>query len=228
MAEPLRILVIEDEAAIRRFLRSSLDPGTTLLEAETAAAGIQAAARSRPDLILLDLGLPDGDGLEVLRDLRAWSGVPIIVLSARGREADKVAALDGGADDYLTKPFLVGELLARVRVALRHAKRSEPEEPAIRLGDLAIDLVGHTVSRGGELLRLTPIEFRLLALLARHPGRVLTHAAILREVWGPAYEEDTHTLRVHMGNLRRKIEEDPARPSLVRTELGVGYRATED
>ncbi|RYG65666.1 hypothetical protein EON77_18250, partial [bacterium] len=139
----------------------------------------------------------------------------------------KVAALDGGADDYLTKPFLVGELLARVRVALRHARRSEPEETALSVGDLGIDLAGRTVRRGETILHLTPIEYRLLVHLARHPGRVLTHAAILREVWGPAYEEDTHTLRVHMGNLRRKIEEDPARPAIIRTELGVGYRATE-
>lgn len=227
MPEPLRILIIEDEAPIRRFLRASLDPDATLIEAETAAAGLQAAARGRPDLVLLDLGLPDGDGLDVLRELRTWSAVPVIVLSARGRESDKVAALDGGADDYLTKPFLVGELLARIRVALRHARRSDPEEPVVRLGDLTVDLAGRTVVRGGETLRLTPIEFRLLALLARHPGRVMTHAAILREVWGPAYEEDTHTLRVHMGNLRRKIERDPARPAIVRTELGVGYRAAE-
>ena len=225
MPEPLRILAIEDEAAIRRFLRASLGEDAALIEAETAAAGLQAAARTRPDLILLDLGLPDGDGLEVLREIRSWSAVPIVVLSARGREADKVAALDGGADDYLTKPFLVGELLARIRVALRHARRSEPEETTLGLGDLEIDLAGRTVRRGETILHLTPIEFRLLTHLARHPGRVLTHAAILREVWGPAYEEDTHTLRVHMGNLRRKIEEDPARPVLIRTELGVGYRA---
>lgn len=227
MPEPLRILAIEDEAPIRRFLRASLDEETTLLEAENAAAGLQSAARNRPDLILLDLGLPDRDGLEVLRELRSWSAVPVIVLSARGREADKVAALDEGADDYLTKPFLVGELLARIRVALRRAKRGEPEEPVVRLGDLTIDLVGRTATSGERTLHLTPIEFRLLALLARNPGRVMTHAAILREVWGPAYEEDTHTLRVHMGNLRRKIEADPARPALIRTELGIGYRAIE-
>lgn len=219
------MLLIEDEEPIRRFVRAGLGEDAHLIEAGTAAEGLRRAARDHPDLVLLDLGLPDGEGLGVLRDLRSWSELPVIVLSAQGREEDKVAALDGGADDYLTKPFLMGELLARMRVAVRHARRAEPGEPIVALGELTIDLAGRSAARDGETLRLTPIEFRLLALFARHPGRVLTHAAILREVWGPAYEDDTHTLRVHMGNLRRKIERDPSRPEIVRTELGVGYRA---
>lgn len=225
MAEPRRILVIDDEAPIRRFLRASLDPKEfTLFEAEDGTSGIRAVAHKNPEVVLLDLGLPDMDGIEVARQLREWTGVPIIVLSARGQEADKIDALDAGADDYLTKPFGVGELFARIRVALRHAKRDDPPEPLVEAFDVRIDLAKRQVHRDGVEIHLTPNEFRLLAALARHAGRVVTHKQLLKEVWGDAYTEESHYLRVYTGQLRQKLEADPAQPRLIVNEPGVGYR----
>jgi two-component system KDP operon response regulator KdpE len=220
------VLIVEDEPPMRRFLRASLGShGFRLLEAGSAREAIAAATSHNPELILLDLGLPDGDGVELCRRLREWSRVPIIVLSARGHESDKVQALDAGADDYLTKPFGVNELLARMRVALRHAAEvGQPAEPVLDIGALHIDLARRLVTRAGVEVRLTPIEFRILALLARNAGRMLTHRQILQEVWGPGRSEETHYVRVYMANLRRKIEDDPARPRLLVTEPGVGYR----
>ncbi|HEY8141682.1 MAG TPA: response regulator [Kofleriaceae bacterium] len=224
-AGPL-VLIVEDEPPMRRFLRASLGShGFRLVEAGSAREAIAAATSHNPELILLDLGLPDGDGVELCRRLREWSRVPIIVLSARGDESDKVQALDAGADDYLTKPFGVNELLARMRVALRHAAEvGQPAEPVVEIGALHIDLARRLVTRAGVEVRLTPIEFRLLAFLARNAGRMLTHRQILQEVWGPGRGEETHYVRVYMANLRRKIEDDPARPRLLVTEPGVGYR----
>jgi two-component system KDP operon response regulator KdpE len=221
------VLIVEDEPQMRRFLRATLAPrGFRLAEAETAAAGEIAAATHHPDLILLDLGLPDGDGIDLTRRLRGRIQTPIVVLSARGREADKVEALDAGADDYLTKPFGVAELLARMRVALRHAARAagEPEEPIFEVGSLRVDLSRREVTVGGREVALTPIEWKLLVLLVRNAGKVVTHRQILREVWGPGEGHQTHTVRVHMAALRRKIEADPARPRLLVTEPSVGYR----
>jgi two-component system KDP operon response regulator KdpE len=221
------ILVVEDEPQMRRFLRATLEAhGATVLEAETLAQAAMLVPTHHPDLLLLDLGLPDGDGIDFTRRLREWSRVPVIVISARGREADKVAALDAGADDYLTKPFGVNELMARMRVALRHARSAgEPaEESELTFGDLRIDLVRREVERGGAPVHLTPTEYRLLILLARHAGKVLTHPFILREVWGPAYATHSHYVRVHMAELRKKIEPEPSRPRLLLTEPGVGYR----
>ena len=221
------VLVIEDEPPIRRFLRPTLtSQGYRLVEAETGEDGLLQAATRQPDLVILDLGLPDLDGLEVIRRLREWTAVPIIVLSARGSESDKVAALDAGADDYVAKPFAVGELLARARVALRHAASAgrEGAESTFALGDLRVDLLRRRVFVGDAEIRLTPIEYRLLAVLVRHAGKVLTHRQLLQEVWGPAQVEQTHYLRVYMANLRRKLEADPARPRFLRTEPGVGYR----
>ncbi|MBK8232899.1 MAG: response regulator [Candidatus Eisenbacteria bacterium] len=225
------VLLIEDERQIHRFLRPVLEGhGYRVEAAMTGEAGLAAAAAKRPDVILLDLGLPDLDGLEVTRRLREWSRTPIIVLSARGREGDKVAALDAGADDYVTKPFGVPELLARVRVALRHAQDRSPEgsEPVFRVGDLEVDLGRRRVCRGGKEIHLTPIEYRLLAYLVRNSGRVVTHPTLLAEVWGPTFRQETHYLRVFMGQLRRKIEDDPARPRFIRTEPGVGYRLLDE
>ncbi len=226
MTERIRILVIDDEAAIRRFLRSSLPENEYfLLEAETGEAGLRLTATENPDIVLLDLGLPDLDGIEVARRLREWTEVPIIVLSARGRETDKVQALDAGADDYLTKPFGVKELLARIRVALRHSQRGkEPANPVVEADGLRIDLAARQVFLDTVEIRLTPNEYKLLAALARSPGMVLTHKQLLTEVWGPAYSEEAHYLRVYMGQLRHKIERDPAKPRFLRTEPGVGYR----
>lgn len=225
MAEPRRIVVIDDEAPIRRFLRSSLDPKEfTLFEAEDGTSGLREVARRNPEIVLLDLGLPDIDGIDVARQLREWTQVPIIVLSARGREQDKVDALDAGADDYLTKPFSVAELFARIRVALRHARRDEPEVPVVTVGDLRIDLAAREVSRGGEPIHLTPKEYGLLAALARHPGRVVTQKGLLQEVWGEAFVKEGHYIRVYMGQLRHKLEPDPAQPRYLITEQGVGYR----
>jgi two-component system KDP operon response regulator KdpE len=219
------VLVVEDEAPMRRFLRSSLSShGFKVLEAGTLNEAEQIATDSPPDAILLDLGLPDGDGMDLLRSIRGWSAVPVIVLSAREREDDKVTALDAGADDYLTKPFGAAELLARLRVALRHARsRSGTTEPVIEVGAIRIDQARHEVSVSGAAAHLTPIEFKLLVALARHAGKVLTHRQLLREVWGPRATQ-THYLRVHMAALRRKIEIDPARPKWLTTEPGVGYR----
>ena len=220
------VVVVEDDPQIRRFLRTVLPAeGFDVHEAETGERGLVEAATRKPDLVILDLGLPDLDGVEVVRRLREWSTVPVIILSARAREQDKVAALDAGADDYLTKPFGAGELLARLRVALRHAaSRGLPGEPAVRVGDLEVDLAARRVRLAGAEAHLTPIEYRLLTALARHAGLVVTHRQLLRDVWGPAYVEHTHTLRVHMAGLRRKIEREPARPRYLLTELGVGYR----
>ncbi|HEX7600078.1 MAG TPA: response regulator [Polyangiaceae bacterium] len=222
------VLVVEDEPQMRRFLRASLTPhGFRLLEAKTAAEALTLATAHVPELILLDLGLPDADGLEVVRALREWSRTPVIVLSARDREGDKVLALDAGADDYLTKPFGTGELMARIRVALRHAQAQSSTSapvPVLEVGPLRLDLTARTVTRDGKELRLTPIEYRLLVLLAKNAGKVLTHRQILLDVWGPPHAGQTHYVRVYMGELRKKIEDDPARPKLVVTEPGVGYR----
>jgi len=227
MTEPTdTVLVVEDEAPMRRFVRAALaSHGFRVTEAGTLREAEVLATESPPDLILLDLGLPDGDGLDLLTRLREWSAAPVIVLSARGREEDKVVALDAGADDYLTKPFGTSELLARIRVALRHARAQKlPDEPVVTVGPIKIDQARHEVTVDGTLIHLTPIEFRLLALLARHAGKVLTHRQLLHEVWGPRSTHQTHYLRVHMAALRRKIESDPARPKFLMTEAGVGYR----
>lgn len=221
------ILVIEDEPQIRRFLRATLtNHGYRLAEADSGQDGIAQTARQLPDLLILDLGLPDLDGLEVARRLREWSQVPIIILSARGQEQDKVAALDAGADDYLTKPFGMGELLARIRVALRHAARGPNGEtsPVFVTGSLRVDLARRQVFVDGQDIHLTPIEYKLLATLVRNAGKVLTHRQLLREVWGPAYATESQYLRVYMGQLRHKLEVEPARPRYLRTEPGVGYR----
>jgi two-component system KDP operon response regulator KdpE len=219
-----RVLVVDDERPIRRFLRASLDAhGYTVLEACTGKEALAAAAETRPDLILLDLGLADTDGIEVIRQLREWTQIPIIVLSVREEEATKVEALDAGADDYLTKPFLMGELLARMRVSLRRA--AEPAgEPALAVGALRVDWARRQVSMGDSAIALTPTEYDLLRALAQHAGKVLTHRHLLREVWGAVFESETHLLQVTVSNLRRKIEPDPSRPRYVITEVGVGYR----
>jgi two-component system KDP operon response regulator KdpE len=221
------VLVVEDEPPIRRFLRPSLvSQGYRVLEAVSGEEALLQAATRQPDLVILDLGLPDMDGLEVIRRLREWTARPIIVLSARGAETDKVAALDAGADDYVAKPFAVGELLARVRVALRHAARTgrAAGETVFGVGALRVDLARRQVWVGEAEVRLTPIEYRLLRVLVQHAGRVVTHRQLLREVWGPAQVEHSHYVRVYMANLRRKLEADPARPRYLRTEPGVGYR----
>jgi two-component system KDP operon response regulator KdpE len=226
MAEPV-VVVIEDEPQIRRFLRAALTgQGYRLFEADTGEDGLIEAASRQPDVVILDLGLPDVDGLEVIRRLREWSAVPIIVLSARGHERDKVAALDAGADDYLSKPFGVEELLARMRVALRHHARVDREstESTFTVGEIQIDLARRRVLVRGAEVHLTPIEYRLLATLVRHAGRVITHRQLLREVWGPNVEDQAHYLRVYMAHLRRKLETDSARPRYLSTEPGVGYR----
>ncbi len=218
-------LVVEDEPQMRLFLRASLTAHSfRLTEAGTAKEALASITTQSPEVILLDLGLPDQDGIELTREIRGWSSVPIIVISARGREADKVEALDSGADDYLTKPFGVGELLARIRVALRHAVPSTAAPTLIDLGRLQIDLVRREVALDGREVRLTPIEYRLLVLLARNAGRVLTQRQILESVWGRRHVDQTHYVRVYMANLRRKIEVDSARPQFLATEPGVGYR----
>jgi len=225
------VLVIEDEAQIRRFLRATLTAnGYQLLEATTAQEGLIQAATRQPEVVILDLGLPDLDGLEVTRRLREWTTVPIIVLSARGQESDKVTALDAGADDYLTKPFSIGELLARLRVALRHAARTsqEPGEPVFTVGDLRVDLGRRQVYIADQQGHLTPIEYKLLTTLVRYAGRVVTHRQLLQEVWGPGHTDASHYLRVYMGQLRHKLEADPARPRYLVTEPGVGYRLKTD
>ncbi len=218
------ILIIEDELQIRRFLCTSLSGhGYALLEASTGQEGVEQAAQLRPDGVILDLGLPDMDGQEVLQRIRSWSAVPVVILTARGQEQDKIALLDAGADDYLTKPFGVNELLARLRVALRHAHGGGEAQPVIEAGPLRVDLARREVTVDGREVRLTPTEFKLLALLGRHAGKVLTHRQILREVWGP-HASEAHYVRVHMAELRKKIEPEPARPRLLVTEPGVGYR----
>jgi len=221
-----RILVVEDEPDIRRFVRLTLaSEGHEVFEAATLARGLIEAGSRRPELVVVDLGLPDGDGVDLIRDLRGWSGAPVIVLSARSDESDKIAALDAGADDYLVKPFGAGELLARVRAQLRRAALpAASAEPAIRFGDVTVDLARRVVERDGAPLRLTPIEYRLLTQLATQPDRVITHQQLLRAVWGPGHAEDTHYVRVHMANLRKKIEQDPSMPRHLLTEAGIGYR----
>lgn len=221
------VLVVEDEPQVARFLRTGLSAqGYVVLESENGKDALRQAVQYVPDLVLLDLGLPDMDGLAVLETLRAWSRVPVIVLSARGQERAKIEALDKGADDYLTKPFGFPELLARMRVALRHAARSaQPtEERVFASGGLSIDLVDRRVKLGERDVHLTPIEFKLLAVLARHAGRVVTHKQLLSEVWGPQCTEETHYLRVYMTHLRRKLELGPGEPRVFETEAGVGYR----
>ena len=224
MSEP-NVVLIEDEPQIRRFLRATLgSQGYRLFEAATGADGLVEAASRQPDVIILDLGLPDIDGLEVIRRVREWSTVPIIVLSARGQEADKVAALDVGADDYVSKPFGAEELLARVRVALRHKAGVAREDAVFTSGELRVDLGRRHVFVREQEVKLTPTEYRLLTTLVRHAGRVLTHRQLLKEVWGPNQTEEAHYLRVYMAQLRRKIEADPAQPRYLLTEPGVGYR----
>ncbi len=220
------MLVIEDEPEIRRFVRQALQAeGLRVVEAELLQRGLSDAATRKPDLVILDLGLPDGDGSDFIRAVRAWSEMPIIVLSARVEEQEKVEALDAGADDYLTKPFGVAELLARVRVALRRYVRGGAEQgSAVSFGDVTVDLANRRITRAGSELHLTRIEFRLLVELLRHPGKVLTHRHLLREVWGPSNVEHSHYLRIYMGHLRQKLEKDPARPQHLLTEIGVGYR----
>jgi two-component system KDP operon response regulator KdpE len=220
----LRLLIVDDEQAIRRFLRTALSAHDhTLFEADSGEAGLQAVIAHRPDLIILDLGLPDIDGVEVTRRLRQWSQLPIIILSVRGGEADKVAALDAGADDYLTKPFGVGELMARIRAAMRRLAPASGE-PVLTVGDLTVDLTRRRVTLAGADLSLTPTEYDLLRLLILNAGRVLTHRHLLREIWGGGSDEELHLLRVNISNLRRKIETDPSRPGYLLTEPGVGYR----
>ena len=220
-----RVLVVDDEAAIHRFLGPALAAnGYEVLRADTGEAGLQAIATLAPDIVVLDLGLPDMDGKEVLRRLRAWSQLPVVILSARDREAEKIEALDTGADDFVNKPFGAGELMARLRAALRHRMQAAGEVPVLRVEDLEIDLPRHRVTRGGRELKLTPREFDLLALLVRHAGKVVTHRQLLTTVWGPAHEHDTQYLRVYVGQLRQKIERDPAAPALIVTEPGIGYR----
>ena len=229
---PTHILIVEDEADIRRFVRLTLETeGHTVHEAATLQRGLIEAGTRRPDLVVLDLGLPDGDGVDLIRDLRTWSAMPIIVLSARSAEASKIAALDAGADDYLVKPFGSGELMARVRAQLRRSQRAPGAEasPVIQFGPISIDLARRTVERrtsedGSETLHLTPIEYKLLTYLASQPDRVITHAQLLKAVWGPGHTEDTHYVRVHMANLRKKVEDNASMPRHLRTEAGVGYR----
>ncbi|MDC7704194.1 two-component system response regulator KdpE [Vogesella indigofera] len=224
----LTALIIEDEAAIRRFVRSALeDEGYRVFEADSVARGLIEAGTRKPDVLVLDLGLPDGDGVSLLLDLRSWSKVPVIVLSARVDEVDKIAALDAGADDYLTKPFGVGELQARVRALQRRRSGdgSESNGSLVSLGDaVTVDLANRSVSRDGEPVHLTQLEYRLLATLLAHRGKVLTHRQLLQEVWGPGYVEHSHYLRIYMAHLRQKLEADPAQPRFLRTETGVGYR----
>lgn len=221
-----RVLVVEDEADIRRFVRLALEAeGHEVFDVDTLQRGLIAAATRRPDLLVLDLGLPDGDGVDLIRDLRGWSALPVIVLSARGSEADKITALDAGADDYLVKPFGAGELLARVRAQLRrHSQQTPAGNSQLQFGDVQVDLARRTVQRAGQALHLTPIEYRLLTHLATQPDRVITHRQLLQAVWGPGHAEDTHYVRVHLANLRKKIEADASRPRHLVTEAGVGYR----
>jgi two-component system KDP operon response regulator KdpE len=220
-----RILVVEDEAPIRRFLRIAIESaGLTMLEAERGRAGVERAATEAPDLVVLDLGLPDMDGKAVIAAIREWSQIPILVLSVRDAETEKIAALDAGADDYVTKPFATGELLARIRALLRGRKSPATEKSVLAFGDLVVDLAAHAVVVRGEEAKLTRKEFDVLALLARHAGRLVTHKHLLTTVWGPAHAEDTHYLRIAIGHIREKIGDDAADPRFILTEPGVGYR----
>lgn len=227
MAAPAPVaILVEDEQQIRRFVRAALEAeGWHVFEAGTMKQGLIEAGTRKPDLLIVDLGLPDGSGVDLIRDLRSWSSVPAIVLSARAEERHKIAALDAGADDYLTKPFGAGELLARVRANLRRWQgRGDAAIPVYRFGDVEVDLTARVVRKAGKEIHLTPIEYRLLTALIANAGRVITHRHLLREVWGPAHAEDSHYLRVYMGNLRRKLEDDPAQPKHIVTETAVGYR----
>ena len=226
MSEQLTAVLIEDEAAIRRFLRTALETEEwQVFEADSVTSGVTEAALRKPDLLVVDLGLPDGDGIDLIERVRSRSAVPIIVLSARTDEADKIRALDAGASDYLTKPFGVGEFLARTRVALRHrAGTQEKPERAITFGTIELDLNARTVRKDGQMLHLTPIEYRLLAVMALNAGKVMTHSQLLREVWGPGHGDSSHYVRVYMGHLRAKLEKDPAQPQYLVTETAVGYR----
>ncbi|MBK8049033.1 MAG: response regulator [Anaerolineales bacterium] len=228
MSEGPVVLVVDDEVQIRRFLRISLESNQYRVhEVETGQEALAKAAQLRPDVIILDMNLPDLDGVAVVRRLREWTSTPVIILSVRDADRDKVAALDAGADDYLTKPFSTVELMARMRVALRHAQPATVE-PVLTFGAVQIDLTRRTVTRDGEPVRLTPTEYALLRLLVQHPGRVLTHRQILKEVWGPEYVDETHYLRVYFAQLRQKLEDNPALPKLIVTEPGVGYRLMVD
>ena len=233
MSNPVPVaVIIEDEAQIRRFVRGALESeGWQVHEADTAKKGLTEAGTRKPDLLVLDLGLPDGDGLDLIRDVRGWSAVPIIVLSARSDEMDKIAALDAGADDYLTKPFGVGELLARVRANLRRPRAAgsdgqtgDDADPLFRFGEVELDRQARIVRRAGAEVHLTPIEYRLLGVLVANAGRVLTHRQLLKEVWGPSHAGQSHYLRIYMGHLRQKLEIDPAQPRHLLTETAVGYR----
>jgi two-component system KDP operon response regulator KdpE len=222
------ILLIEDDAAIRSFVSTALvAEGCIVHEVATAARGLIESGTRRPDAVVLDLGLPDGDGMDVLVSLREWTDMPILVLSARSEEGDKIAALNAGADDYLSKPFGVGELIARLRVVLRrHARQRADDTARVVFGAISVDLARRVVTRDGEAIHLTAIEYRLLALLLSRAGKVLTHREILREVWGPSHADDSHYLRIYMGHLRQKLETDPAQPVHLVTEIGIGYRFT--
>lgn len=220
----INVLIVEDEQAIVRFLRTALEAdGLRVHDAGTMQRGLLEAATRKPDLIILDLGLPDGDGIDFIRDLRQWNQVPVIVLSARIEESDKIAALDAGADDYLSKPFGIGELQARLRVALRRHASASPD-PLVAFSDIRVDLAARRIQRGEEEIHLTPIEFRLLAVLLNNHGKVLTQRQLLSQVWGPNSVEHSHYLRIYMGHLRQKLEKDPARPRHLLTETGIGYR----
>jgi two-component system KDP operon response regulator KdpE len=224
----MRALVVDDEPAILRFLKPALEANDyEVTSAGTVAEAMKRIAAAPPDVVVLDLGLPDGDGKEVIRQVRQWSDVPIVVLSAREREAEKIEALDLGADDFVNKPFGVGELMARLRAALRHRAQHQGETPVLRIGEVEIDTIRHRVTRAGSDLKLTPKEFELLACLVQHAGKVMTHRQLLTAVWGPAHAQDTQYLRVYIGQLRQKIEEDPDDPKLILTELGIGYRVAE-
>jgi len=228
MSNNRRVLLVDDEAAIVRFLRPALEVNDfEIVSAGTVAEAIKRVASDSPDIVLVDLGLPDGDGKDVIRRAREWSDVPIIVLSARERETEKIESLDLGADDYVNKPFNIGELMARMRTALRHRMQRKAELPILRIGDLEIDALRRRVTRAGSELRLTPKEFELLSFLARHAGRVVTHRQILAAVWGPAHTEDTQYLRVYIGQLRQKIEAEVDDPRIILTEPGIGYRIAE-
>jgi two-component system, OmpR family, KDP operon response regulator KdpE len=231
MNKSATVIVIEDEAQIRRFLRTALtSEGYHVIEAETGMHGLTEVATRKPDLIILDLGLPDIDGVEVVKGIRKWSSVPIIILSARAQEMDKISALDAGADDYLVKPFGVGELLARIRVALRHilSGSTSEDEGVFSVADLKVDLIHREIRVNDVEIHLTPIEYRLLSVLIKHAGKVLTHHFLLKEVWGPSYVDHSHYLRIYMGNLRHKLEKNPAQPRFLLTEIGVGYRLAVD
>lgn len=226
MTTPAKVLIVEDEKQIRRFVRVAVEEeGCQVAEAETMSQGLLEAGARQPDLLILDLGLPDGNGIDLIRDLRGWSDIPVLILSARSQEHDKIDALDAGADDYLTKPFGVGELRARVRALLRRRSRNpETASPIIEFGQVIVDLSRRLVTREGAEVHLTPIEYRLLIAMVGHPGKVLTQRNLLREIWGPSYVESSHYLRVYVGHLRQKLEDDPTQPKYFLTETGVGYR----